>query len=164
MSAPIRRPPEIGQREFDRWSFELWRRLNDTSLLAFSWASLSKAGSALTDIETRKHSMLQNVEGFDPTDADSVKNKHVSNADTMRWEAAAAASVGGIGDGTFAGPSGVVVNFTDTGTTDYMIVVAPTSSGTGHNGDWWFAPIDSTSARIYNSGTAGGTFRFKVMK
>ncbi len=164
MTSPIRRPPEIGQREFDRWSFELWRRLDDTSLLAFAWDSLSKAGSKLTDIETRTHAMLQSVLGFDSSSSDSVKNKHISNADSMRWEAAAALSVGGIGDGTFAGPTGTVVTFTDMGTTDYMIVLGPTSSGTGHNGDWWFTPIDSTSATIYNSGTAGGTFKFKVMK
>ena len=164
MSAPIRRPPETGNREFDRWSFELWRRLNDTSLLAFSWDSLSKAGSALTDIESRKHSMLEDVEGFDPTSSNSVKNKHVSNADTMRWEAAAASATVGIGEGTFAGPGGVVVTFTDARTTDYMVVVAPNSNATGHNGDWWFVPIDSTSATVYNTGNAGGTFKYKVLK
>lgn len=164
MSAPIRRPPEIGQREFDRWSFELWRRLADTSLLAISWGSLSKVGSALSDLESRAHSQLTSILGVDLTSSDSVKNKHISNADAKRWEDALGAVTGGIGDGTFAGPTGVVVTFTDAGTTDYMIVIAPTSSGTGHNGDWWFTPIDSTSARVYNSGTAGGAFRFKVLK
>ena len=163
MSAPIRRPPETGNREFDRWSFELWRRLNDTSLLAFSWDSLSKAGSKLTDIETRNHSMLQNVEGFDPTDSSSVKNKHVSNADTMRWEAAANSVSGVSGTGTFAGPTGVVVTFTEMADVDYIVLVSAKTSGNGHNGDIWFTPIDKTSARIYNSGTAGGTFKFKVL-
>ena len=164
MTGPIRRPPELGNREFDRWSLELWRRLTDTSLLGLAWDSISKVGSALSDLESRAHSQLTGILGFDPTSSDSVKNKHVSNADTMRWEAAAASATGGIGEGTFAGPSGVVVTFTDAGTTDYMVVVAPNSNATGHNGDWWFVPIDSTSATVYNTGNAGGTFKYKVLK
>ena len=163
MSAPIRPPPQTGNREFDRWSFELWRRLSDTGNLGLAWSDISKVGSALTDIESRKHSMLEDVEGFDPTSSNSVKNKHVSNADTMRWEAAISGMSGASGNGTFAGPAGVVVTFDDMDTTDYLVLVAPTSSATGHNGDWWFEPINETSARVYNSGIAGGTFKFKVM-
>lgn len=163
MSAPIRPPPQTGNREFDRWSLELWRRLSDTGNLGLSWSDVSKVGSALTDIETRTHAMLQTILGFDSTSPDSVKNKHISNADAMRWEAAIASFGGASGDGVFAGPAGTVVTFDDVGTTDYLVLVAPTSSATGHNGDWWFEPIDETSARVYNSGTAGGTFRFKVM-
>jgi len=159
----IRRPPEIGQREFDRWSFELWRRLDDTSLLGLAWDSISKAGSALSDIESRAHSQLTSILGFDPTSPDSVKNKHISNADAMRWEAAANSVSGASGTGTFAGPTGVVVTFTEMPDTEYLVVVSARSSGSGHNGDIWFAPIDETSARIYNSGTAGGTFKFKVL-
>lgn len=163
MSAPIRPPPQTGNREFDRWSLELWRRLSDTGNLGLSWSDVSKVGSALTDIETRTHAMLQSILGFDSTSPDSVKNKHISNADAMRWEAAANSVSGASGTGTFAGPTGVVVTFTEMPNTEYIVVVSATSNGSGHNGDIWFAPIDETSARIYNSGTAGSTFKFKVL-
>lgn len=50
------------------------------------WTKVSKAGSDLTDMVTRNHDDLQTINELDPTSADTVKNKHLSNAQAKVWE------------------------------------------------------------------------------
>ena len=45
-----------------------------------AWVNIDFTDSNLTDILTRNHSDLQNVEVADDTDTDTTKDKHVSNA------------------------------------------------------------------------------------
>ena len=51
-----------------------------------AWGTISFVESKLTDIQTRPHSALQNVEQADMTNANTDRNKHVSNAMTKGWE------------------------------------------------------------------------------
>ena len=164
MSTPkLRRPPPTNNVELDRWNFELWRRLADTSLLTIAWSALSMIGSKLSDIETRLHSDLQSILGVTLTGSDMVRDKHVSDADAKRWEDGLASSSVAVSTGTFAGPTGTLVTFTERSSLNYILLVAATSSNGGHIGDVWFEPVSTSSARVHNSGLAGGTFRFKVM-
>ncbi len=57
----------------------LRKRVSDDA--AILWTQVSKAGSNLTDFPVRPHSALQSILAVDPADADTVRNKHVSNAD-----------------------------------------------------------------------------------
>lgn len=52
-------PPPTGIGILDRWLALLWRKL--TAAGEILWAQVSKAGSNLTDIETRNHADLQNL-------------------------------------------------------------------------------------------------------
>lgn len=163
MTEQIRRPPPTNSVELDRWNFELWRRLANSNLLDIAWDSISKVGSALSDLESRAHSQLTSILGVDVTDTNTVQNKHISNADAKRWEEGLGNISAGIGSGTFAGPTGVLVTFDERSTIDYMLVISANNDASGHNGDIWFVPLTTASARVYNSGLAGGTFKFKVL-
>lgn len=46
---------------------------------ANQWTLIDFTGSDIADILTRPHSGLQSILGADETDADSTKDKHVSN-------------------------------------------------------------------------------------
>lgn len=164
MSGPsIRRPPEIGVREFDRWSLELWRRLKNTSLLAILWASIDKTTASLADLPTRAHSLLTGILGADVTSTDTTKDKHISDADAKRWEDGLALVGSPSAQATFGGATGTLLNFADQGSTSYMVIWSTNMNPDGRVGDVWFEPISSTQARIYNSGAAGITFRYKVV-
>ena len=62
MTAPQLTPPTpSGNNGLDRWLNLLWRKLTDTGSIL--WSQVSKVGSNLTDIETRNHVDLQNIQG-----------------------------------------------------------------------------------------------------
>ncbi len=56
---PLAPPPPTKEPIFDRWAYLLWKRLTATGQLL--WSGLSFTGSNLTDIETRNHADLQNL-------------------------------------------------------------------------------------------------------
>ena len=56
---PLAQPPRKSDGRFDDWMFRLWKRISDTAGIA--WALVDKTGSNLTDIETRNHADLQNI-------------------------------------------------------------------------------------------------------
>ena len=62
MTAPQLTPPTpSGNNGLDRWLNLLWRKLTATGSIL--WSQVSKVGSNLTDIETRNHVDLQNIQG-----------------------------------------------------------------------------------------------------
>jgi hypothetical protein len=90
---PLQPPPrnldkltlESKMVEMIRWMYEVYRRLQNTGLLALLWTNLTFTGSKLVDILDRKHADLQNILGNDPTSTDATKDKHVSNAQSFAW-------------------------------------------------------------------------------
>lgn len=56
---PIAQPPRKDDRSFDDWMFRLWKRIASTAGLA--WELIDKNGSNLTDLTTRNHADLQNI-------------------------------------------------------------------------------------------------------
>lgn len=56
---PLAQPPRKDDRSFDDWMYRLWKRIASTAGLA--WSLIDKTGSNITDIETRNHADLQNI-------------------------------------------------------------------------------------------------------
>ncbi len=59
---PLPPPPPTGGTN-DRWLYLLWRRLTQAGQIL--WPSIDTSGSNLTDIETRNHNDLQNLDAED---------------------------------------------------------------------------------------------------
>lgn len=63
---PLPRPPSqrggaIDTFELSKWFDRIWLALSNTAAIA--WASINFKGSSLSDIEARKHSQLQDIQG-----------------------------------------------------------------------------------------------------
>ena len=56
---PLAQPPASGNPALDRWMFLMWKRLQEAGVI--TWDEIDTTGSNLTDIETRNHSDLQNI-------------------------------------------------------------------------------------------------------
>lgn len=92
---PLAPPPPSGNGGFDRWMYLLWRRLTQTGQIL--WASLDFTGSNLTDLATRNHADLQNInttsythltstQATDLTDAgDSTLHYHATDRDSANF-------------------------------------------------------------------------------
>ena len=84
------RPPRItGETERDRfeqqkWFDRIWMILSGAP--GISWDIVSKVGSSLDDIETRPHSMLQDVLQSDDTSSSSALEKHVTDEQMKKYE------------------------------------------------------------------------------
>lgn len=88
---PLAPPPPSGNGGFDRWMYLLWRRLTQAGQIL--WGSLDFTGSNLTDLATRNHADLQNIntasythltstQATDLTDAgDSALHYHATDRD-----------------------------------------------------------------------------------
>jgi hypothetical protein len=61
MTTPLSHPPRKEDPRFDDWVYLLWKRITQTTFI--TWLTLDKTGSNLTDIITRNHSDLQNIQG-----------------------------------------------------------------------------------------------------
>jgi hypothetical protein len=85
---PVPKEPIIDSRggmsmQWTRWIQQLQRVLSFSGGIA--WSIVDKAGSKLTDIEDRSHSMLQDVLAW-VTGTDTAKVRHISNADGKAWQ------------------------------------------------------------------------------
>ena len=85
---PVPREPIINARggmsqQWERWIQQLQRVLSFAGGVA--WGIINKAGSKLSDIETRTHAMLTDVLGW-TTGTDTAQVKHISNADGKVWQ------------------------------------------------------------------------------
>lgn len=58
---PVPPPPFIGDSTVSRWLNLLWKRVNTAGQIL--WSTLQFDGSNLTDLETRNHNDLQNIQG-----------------------------------------------------------------------------------------------------
>lgn len=58
---PLAQPPRKDDSSFDDWMYRLWRRVSATAGIA--WSMVDKTGSNLTDLTTRNHNDLQNIQG-----------------------------------------------------------------------------------------------------
>jgi len=56
---PLAQPPRKDDRSFDDWMHRMWKRISDTAGIA--WSLIDKTGSNLTDLTTRNHADLQNI-------------------------------------------------------------------------------------------------------
>ena len=95
MSNKLTPPQPTGIGPLDRWLNLLWRYLNLEGQI--TWGQVSKSGSNLTDIETRNHADLQNLNTAsythltatnhtDLTDAgDSTLHYHASDRDSANF-------------------------------------------------------------------------------
>lgn len=61
--SPLAPPPPTKDPIFDKWAVRLWQRLTATGQIL--WTSISFTGSNLTDVETRNHNDLQNLDAGD---------------------------------------------------------------------------------------------------
>ena len=92
---PLAPPPPTKEPIFDRWAYLLWRRLTATGQIL--WETISFTGSNITDILTRNHADLQNLNTAsythltatnhtDLTDAgDSTLHYHASDRDSANF-------------------------------------------------------------------------------
>ena len=71
-------------RETSAWFDRIFMILS--GLPGIAWSVVSKAGSNLTDIETRNHNNLQTIGEADLTSTDGTKRQHISNAQGKAWE------------------------------------------------------------------------------
>ena len=82
------RPPSnkgghIDPFELEKWFTRIWLVLS--GLPGIGWDIIDKAGSKLSDLEERLHSMLQEVLGWE-NDADATQVRHISNANGKVWQ------------------------------------------------------------------------------
>jgi len=56
---PLAQPPRKEDRVFDDWMYRLWKRISTAG--GFGWDLVDTTGSNLTDLETRNHEDLQNI-------------------------------------------------------------------------------------------------------
>jgi hypothetical protein len=91
---------------------------NLTSLATRLFTDLQFTGSNLTSIETRAHADLQAIGEADDTDTDTVKDKHVSNAQAKGYADGVATAAAHIADGTGVhGASGQLIGAGNLATT-----------------------------------------------
>jgi len=76
-------PNTDDKRQWNMWFNHIHKILSGAPGIA--WLVVDKAGSKLTDIETRLHSMLQEVKGW-ATGTDTTKDRHISDAIGKVWQ------------------------------------------------------------------------------
>ena len=160
MTDQIQLPPppkelaQLGRAAF-LWFSQIFGRL--TSANQILWTQVDKATSALSDIEDRSHSVLDNVLSVDETSSDATKNKHTSNAlakastDHQAATNAHGATGSVIGSGDTAGTAsvGVVLQATAVADLNQNISDPPTESETQAISD----KVDEILASLRTAGT-----------
>jgi hypothetical protein len=114
--------PDPG-RDSPAWFRQLWNASRDT-ITSLLWADIDKTGSTLADIETRTHSALQSIGEADDTDTDTVKDKHVSNAQVKGYADATSAATTHIAATNAHGATGDLIgagDLADTGAAGVIV-------------------------------------------
>ena len=89
LSPPPSRDPDVTSQPWQKWFAAVQALLSPVSsggLLL--WASVSKLGSNLTDLSTRNHNDLQNIQGGVPTDEQHLITQQVqilNSSQVMNW-------------------------------------------------------------------------------
>lgn len=73
---PLAQPPKKDDRSFDDWMYRLWKRIDSSAGLA--WSLIDKTGANLTDIPTRNHNDLQNIQGGAAADYNHLTTAQVT--------------------------------------------------------------------------------------
>lgn len=68
---PLAQPPRKDDNVFDDWMYRLWKRISSTAGLA--WSLIDKTGANITDIPTRNHADLQNINSTNYTHLTSAQ-------------------------------------------------------------------------------------------
>jgi hypothetical protein len=87
---PLPRPPRaqrdgnVDPFEVVRWYDALWNVLS--KLHSIAWNMIDFKGSSLSDIEDRRHELLQNIEAADVDATDTSLGKHITNLLGYGWK------------------------------------------------------------------------------
>ena len=81
-------PPPPRNRDQNEWVWSEWYRIvfdkiNEIATGVISWASISFVGSNLTDLVTRNHNDLNNIQGGSATERYHLSSSISSNVNTM---------------------------------------------------------------------------------
>jgi len=131
---PVPREPIVDLKtgrfssQWERWLTQVQRALGNIAGIA--WKQLDKAGSSLADVETRTHALLTSILGW-TSGADTVQNKHISQADGKKWEdhVDASQNVHGIGAGNAVVGTGTAQTLTGKKFGDDIVI--PKTAGIG---------------------------------
>ena len=148
-------PRSVTDRVLFKWMTQIYARWTTANQIL--WDQVDKATSALSDIEDRSHSVLDNVLSVDETSSDATRNKHTSNAlakastDHQAATNAHGATGSVIGSGDTAGTAsvGVVLQATAVADLNQNISDPPTESETQAISD----KVDEILASLRTAGT-----------
>ena len=118
-------PPPPTNSTVDRWLNLLWRKLSADGEI--SWDTLNFSGSNITDIETREHNSLQNIQG-----GVSTEIFEATAFEPTAFEVAVTSSAyhvtGEMLDELTRQQNAITVSANTTMTTDYYLYIADTSA------------------------------------
>lgn len=80
---PLAQPPRKEDARFDDWMYRLWKRVSSTAGIA--WVLIDKTGANLTDIPTRNHNDLQNINGAGTQHLSVQQVEILNSSQVMNW-------------------------------------------------------------------------------
>lgn len=127
MAAGIPPPPlnsPAGSYYWLEWYTTLTNFLNETNI---PWTNLNFTGSNLTDIQTRNHNDLQNIQGGTTSTGTPGKAWHLKGAEFIGSCTGAGVAISLPGGWTVSGGGGTVTVVHNLATTLYVVVCNPTT-------------------------------------